>query len=323
MLAVQGGLSSFILPKVHIRKDWRFLLCPVPAPDAALDHYQHSFQPIFTLFQESEALLSHQLSHWAICKGCQIIRLDQDLVPLILSLSIWNQTYLEHRLENTGSFILVHLEVYPLQTAIPLEVEHYRKLSTKLGKFSSLKQLEIKLEQVQPSETPITSEIATERRRTAIAQIFGEQSESWIDTITILGDRSIEEETGKKSHYQAGTDFENVTRRSLEFLGFTIEEAYRGGAGGLDFYCSHPFPLVGECKSGSKIPSDTTEQLIKLGGMKLEPEDFKVAAKLIIGPGKPTPDVIQASEKWKVSIMKPETLQQLAELQAQYPGAID
>jgi hypothetical protein len=79
-----------------------------------------------------------------------------------------------------------------------------------------------------------------------------------------LGDRSIECDQGK-SHYQAGTDFENITKKALEFLGFTIADEHRGGAGGLDLYCSAPYPLVGECKAGKSIPTDTVEQLINLG----------------------------------------------------------
>jgi hypothetical protein len=88
---------------------------------------------------------------------------------------------------------------------------------------------------------------------------------SWIYEITRLADRSIELDTGTKSNYQAGTDFENSVRRSLEFLGFVVDEAHRGGAGGLDLYCSHPFPLVAECKSGKSMPNGSVEQLLKLG----------------------------------------------------------
>ena len=144
----------------------------------------------------------------------------------------------------------------------------------------------------------------------------------WIKTIVSLGERSKELDIGK-SNYQAGTDFENITRQGLEFLGFIIHSQHHGGAGGLDLYCSHPYPLVGECKAGKKIPSDTTEQLIKLGGMHLETDQFLNAAKLIIGPGEPTSDLQKAAQKWKVSIMSPNALQRLVEIQAKYPNSID
>jgi hypothetical protein len=145
---------------------------------------------------------------------------------------------------------------------------------------------------------------------------------TWIKTIIDLGHRSKVLDEGK-SNYQAGTDFENVVQRSLEFLGFTVDKAYRGGAGGLDLFCSSPYPLVGECKAGKKIRSGTTEELIKLGGMRLGTNRFLTSAKLIIGPGNPTLDVLTAAAEWRVSIINPMSLQKLVELKAKYPGSID
>jgi hypothetical protein len=144
----------------------------------------------------------------------------------------------------------------------------------------------------------------------------------WIKTIAALGDRSIELEE-KKSNYQAGTDFENITRQSLEFLGFKIENAYKGGAGGLDLFCSKPYPLVGECKAGKLIPSRTAEELIKLGGMHLSRDKFLESTKLVIGPGNPSVDMLKAAQEWKVSIINAMTLQKLVELKAKYPGAVN
>lgn len=144
----------------------------------------------------------------------------------------------------------------------------------------------------------------------------------WINDITKLGDRSIELEE-KKSNYQAGTDFEIIVRRSLEFLGFKIEEAYKGGAGGLDLFCSQPYPLVCECKAGKLIPSRTVEELIKLGGMHLGKSQLLSSAKLIIGSGKPSSDTLKASKEWEVSIINAMTLQKLVELKAKYPGSVN
>nr|WP_310833607.1 hypothetical protein [Aetokthonos hydrillicola] len=127
----------------------------------------------------------------------------------------------------------------------------------------------------------------------------------------------------KKSTYQAGTDFENITRRSLEFLGFKVDSTHKGGAGGLDLFCSEPYPLVGECKAGKLIPSGTVQELIKLGGMHLGTDQFLNSAKLVIGSGNPSSDMLKAAKEWKVSIIKAMTLQKLVELKAKYPGAIN
>ena len=145
---------------------------------------------------------------------------------------------------------------------------------------------------------------------------------AWIKTIAALGNRSIELEE-KKSNYQAGTDFENVARQSLEFLGFKIENAYKGGAGGLDLFCSKPYPLVCECKAGRLIPSGTAEELIKLGGMHLGADKFLGSTKLVIGPGNPSRDMLKAAKEWKISIINAMTLQKLVELNAKYPGAVN
>jgi len=144
----------------------------------------------------------------------------------------------------------------------------------------------------------------------------------WIKTITLLGERSKEVDEGKNT-YQAGTDFENVIHKSLCFLGFQIDDAHKGGAGGLDLYCSEPFPLVGECKAGKGIPSHTAQELINLGGKHLGGDEFLKATKLVIGPGNPTSHLIQSAMQWKISIIHPMSLQKLVELKAQYPGAID
>jgi hypothetical protein len=146
---------------------------------------------------------------------------------------------------------------------------------------------------------------------------------TWINTITELGNRSKEQDTGK-SNYQAGTDFENVVRDSLEFLGFAIDYSHKGGAGGLDLFCSKPYPLVGECKAGKKIPNDTAVQLLNLGTLRLKNEKLlKQTAKLIIGPGEPTQQLADAAKIHSMSIINPETLEKLVKLQAVYRNSID
>jgi hypothetical protein len=145
---------------------------------------------------------------------------------------------------------------------------------------------------------------------------------AWINSIAKLGNRSIELEE-KKSNYQAGTDFENIARQSLEFLGFKVENAYKGGAGGLDLYCSKPYPIICECKAGKLIPSRTVEELLKLGGMHLGKAQLLTSAKLVIGPGNPSTDTQKAAKEWEVSIINAMTLQKLIEFKAKYPGAIN
>jgi hypothetical protein len=145
----------------------------------------------------------------------------------------------------------------------------------------------------------------------------------WIKTISKLGHGSKEEDTNK-SKYQAGTAFEDIVRQSLEFLGFTIDDKHKGGAGGLDLFCSAPYPLVGECKSGKSIPNNTAVQLLNLATLRLQDSKLRdQAVKLIIGPGKPTKQLLQAAKVHKMSIISPETLEKLVTLESQCPRCID
>jgi hypothetical protein len=149
---------------------------------------------------------------------------------------------------------------------------------------------------------------------------------SWIQKISKYGEISIEEDQGK-SNYQAGTDFENIVKQSLEFLGFTVEEAYKGGAGGLDLFCSKPYPVAGECKAGKSIPDKSTEQLSRIAKRHLK--NHHLAVGLIIGAAEPSKQLKESAIRSrdevgiKINIIKAATLQKLVEFKAKYNGAID
>ena len=291
---------------------------------------------------------------WARCELCQIIN-DTELLAALSSLTIWTKEALQEILKQRQNIFLAYLRIYYLPKAIEIPVK-------KNSQFVALPQpvnvseanpvlsdriFNLRKHQLETRQPPLHSEL--ENLQSAIASLtitnpaakeldrdikvfLGWSSQqliqqpdsklAWIKTITALGDRSIELEE-KKSNYQAGTDFENIARRSLEFLGFKVENAYKGGAGGLDLFCSKPYPLVGECKAGKLIPSGTVEELIKLGGMHLGVGQFLNSAKLVIGPGTPSPDMLKAAKEWKVSIINAMTLQKLIEFKAKYPGAIN
>jgi hypothetical protein len=141
----------------------------------------------------------------------------------------------------------------------------------------------------------------------------------WINEISAKGNRSLQEDDGT-SNYHAGTAFENSVRDSLGFLGFKIDHSHKGGAGGLDLFCSEPYPLVGECKSGKKIPNDTAVQLLNLGTIRLNnKEEFSRSVKLIIGPGEPTEQLKKAAKVHGMAIINPSTLEKLVKLHYRYP----
>ena len=291
---------------------------------------------------------------WARCELCQMVNEPESLEALS-RLTVWKTEALQQILQQRPFIFVAYLRVYLLPQ--PLEIPVHPS-----GNFVSLpKSLNVtdatpvlsdtifakrrqKLEKLEPPEHPELEELQSAlvhlsttnpnaKQLDAEIKMFLGWSENsltskpdpdldWIKTIAALGNRSIELEE-KKSNYQAGTDFENITRQSLEFLGFKIENAYKGGAGGLDLFCSKPYPLVGECKAGRLIPSRTAEELIKLGGMHLSRDKFLESTKLVIGPGNPSVDMLKAAQEWKVSIINAMTLQKLVELKAKYPGAVN
>jgi hypothetical protein len=356
---LQGRLVAAI-PRTFINPGQQFALhpCHISTNLLAIEqYYRSSFLPIAqtTLAQlGSETAL---IKAWARCESCQGVS-DTKALAVLSQLTVWTAEGLQEVLRQQQHIFLAYLHVYQLPQ--PIEVVINPSTKDKIGKFiglpnsliisESLPVLSDRLftqrrHQLERLEPPLHPEL--EELQGAIAQLDNPSAQqladkisqflawtsqmpvqpadlklAWIKDITDLGDRSKELDE-KKSNYQAGTDFENIVRQSLEFLGFTVDEAYKGGAGGLDLFCSKPYPLVGECKSGKGIRSGTTEELIKLGGMHLDEAQFKTAAKLIIGPGQPSKDVLTASQKFRISIINPMTLQKLVELQAKYPGSIN
>jgi hypothetical protein len=146
-------------------------------------------------------------------------------------------------------------------------------------------------------------------------------------------DSSWIQEIAKVGNSSDGHTFEKLVRKSLIELGFTnsnrkpetsLDPNATGGAGGLDFYCEAPYPVVGECKAtkSEKVPDGTPAQLIKLGYKHLQ-EQYDHCIKLIVAAGELTPAAQLTASGNKINIIRPETLQSLVELQAKHKGSID
>jgi hypothetical protein len=82
--------------------------------------------------------------------------------------------------------------------------------------------------------------------------------------------------------------------------------------------------LVCECKAGKKIPNQTAVQLLNLGTLRLKSKElFQQAAKLIIGPGEPTAQLKDAAKVHNMTIINPETIEALVNLQSKYKNSVD
>ena len=351
------GRLIVALPRKFINPGQKFALYPADIWINLLpqeQHYRSSFLPVA---QNALAQLNTEkvlIKAWARCELCQMLN-DPESLEALSQLTVWTTEALQQIILQRRYIFLAHLRVYLLPQPLEMPVHpsgNFVSLPKSLtvtdstpvlseSIFAKRRQKLVnrespehpKLEELQSALVHLFTTNPKAKQLDAAIKIFLGWSENlpaakpdpdldWIKTIAALGNRSIELEE-KKSNYQAGTDFENITRQSLEFLGFKIENAYKGGAGGLDLFCSKPYPLVGECKAGKLIPSRTAEELIKLGGMHLSRDKFLESTKLVIGPGNPSADMLKAAQEWKVSIINAMTLQKLVELKAKYPGAVN
>ncbi|MEH2351455.1 MAG: DUF1802 family protein [Nostoc sp.] len=331
--ALIQGRTIAALPKMFIRPGQRFALYPADS--------------------------SASIKAWAKCELCQILDETKPL-DILSKLTIWTPKLLKEILQKQQYLFLAYLRVYQLPQLQEISVNP--NIQEKLGKFVSLPnsltvsettpvlndrtfaQRKHQLEKLEPPLHPELEELQSAIASLTISQPAAKQLDddikaflgwssdkliikqpdanlAWINDIAKLGDRSIEKDEGK-SNYQAGTDFEIIARRSLDFLGFKVEENYKGGAGGLDLFCSQPYPLVCECKAGKSIPDRAVEELDRIGKRHLK-ENYLQAVRLIIGPGKPTKNLKESAEISKTSIINVMSLQKLVELQVKYPGAIN
>ncbi|MEG5000197.1 DUF1802 family protein [Microcoleus sp. B4-D4] len=356
--ALIEGRVIAAMPRIFIEPGRSFALYPANISINLLPHEQYYRSSFLPIAKNSFSQLSSEkvlIKAWAKCEWCQILN-DPESLEAVSQLTVWTTEALQQTILQRRYIFLAHLRVYLLPQ--PLEMPVHPS-----GNFVSLpKSLNLtdstpvvsdtifakrrqKLEKLEPPEHPELEELqsalvhlsaANPKAKQLDAEIkifLGWSSDkpvkpikrdlAWINTIAALGNRTKELDTNK-SNYQAGTDFEIVVRDSLEFLGFTIDYAHKGGAGGLDLLCSKPYPLVGECKAGKKIPNDTAVQLLNLGTLRLEDkETLAKATKLIIGPGVPTTQLMDAAKKHGMAIMNPETLEKLVKLQSNYPNSVD
>lgn len=355
ILALSQGRMSVIITHIDMYSGRAFALYPVNsllAPLSPENYYKSSFlskaQPVFS--EKNPDLV--EVKFWGKCQHCFQLTHPEDLTKLS-KLTIWVEDTLKTILQQKQCIFLTALRVYrfhqpiimssitdarfiPLPQSITvtetypiLDEENFHRQYAKIKNLEppnhpELEALDDKISQLMLPESQFLQdhiEIFLGWKSPQLPEISPELN--WINDINKLGNRSQEEDTGK-SNYQAGTDFENIVKKSLEFLGFTIDYAHKGGAGGLDLFCSQPYPLVGECKAGKKIPNNTAVQLLNLGTLRLKDENLlKQVTKLIIGPGDPTQQLIDAAKVHHIAIINPMTLEKLVKLQTKYPGSVD
>jgi hypothetical protein len=360
--ALIQGQTIAGMPKMFIRPGQRFSLYPAEYSNNILSIGQYYHANLLSNTQKNIKLNSSQtvsIKAWAKCELCQIIDKTKPL-KVLSELTIWTPEAFEKIIEQQENIFLAYLRVYHLLPVFEVPVNP--NIQDKLGRFVSLPNLKgsedkpvlsdrtfaqrrQQLEKLEPPKHPELEELQSILAPLAITNLAAKELNDdvqiflgwrntkptqpkntdldWINEIVSLGNRSKEEDVGK-NNYQAGTDFEIIVRRSLEFLGFTVDYFHKGGAGGVDVFCSQPYPLVAECKAGKKIPNDTAVQLLNLGTLRLKSQElFKQATKLIIGPGEATIQLNEAAKVQDMAIINPETLEKLVKLQSNHRNSVD
>ncbi|EAW34101.1 DUF1802 family protein [Lyngbya sp. PCC 8106] len=308
-----------------------------PPPE---QYYRSSFLPI------AKTAKTGIIQAWAKCKSCHMID-DTEQLEILSQLTVWRSEALRQILSQQEYIFLAYLRVYLLPESI--EVSQYCEdqfiplfPALTVGEDHPILSNEVfdqRYRQILNRQPPLHPEL--EELQTAISQLAITDSKAkrldeqiqqflgwkmpkttkplpdWISTINQKGTA----ETGGK--YEKGTAFENIVRQSLVFLGFEVDTDAKGGAGGMDLYCTKPYPMVGECKAGKGLGNMAVKELVELGGTHLGQETFMKSVKLVIGPGNPSRNLLKAAQEWKVSIINPMSLQKLVELEAKYPGSVN
>ncbi len=353
--ALIEGRSIAIIPRIFVNPGRQFALYPSDTSTNALPIEQYYRSNFIPTAQKSLAELGSEtviIKAWAKCERCQVLD-DSESLDFLSQLTVWTKAGLEETRVKRGHIFLAYLRVYRLPQPIEIPVHPSPRFiplpqpltvtqDTPVLSQTCFEQRCRQMEKRQPPQHPeleeLQSAIASLSNNTLAAkeldqdikQFLGWSSQSigifdsdfiWIKTIADVGNSSD------------GHQFEKLVRKSLLKLGFTnsrndprasLNPEATGGAGGIDFYADAPYPIVGECKAtkSEKVPSRTPGQLIQLGKNHLQ-QDYDPCLKLIVAAGELTPDALRTTLNNQISVIRPETLQHLVELQAQYKGAID
>ena len=351
---IQGRIIA-AMPKMFIRPRQKFALYPsnlLSDPIAIDKYYCSNF-----LYVDQNVDTSSKIKAYAQCELSQIIDDNQSLEKLS-QLTIWTQDALDKILYQQQHIFLSYLRVYKLSQPyeISLEIE-----SNKLGKFIGLpKPLTIsntnpvltdkifatrkrQLEKLEPPPHPELEKLLDVLSPLAINNPAAKQLQENIHLFLGWNDRKQKKyfdsdlvwinkiaEVGNSSD---GNEFEKLTRKSFIKLGFScsntnssanLDPEKLGGAGGLDFYCEYPYPVVGECKATKteRVPDGVAAQLIKLGYKHLQ-KHFDSCVKIILAAGELTKHAILTAQNNHMNVITPETLEKLVELQSNYQGCVN
>ncbi|OCQ92115.1 DUF1802 domain-containing protein [Oscillatoriales cyanobacterium USR001] len=353
---IQGRMIAAI-PRVFIEYGWSYALYPTDISIKLLPHEQHYRSSFLPTAKTSLAQLNSGtvlIKAWARCEICQILN-DPESLKALSQLTIWTTELLEATLVQRPYIFLAYFRVYLLPQPLEMPVHlsgNFIPLPNSLSVTESLPVLSDrifakrrqKLEKLEPPEHPELEELQSAIALLSTTNPKAKQLDTelkiflgWLEkSPTTQPDQDLDwikkiADTGNSSD---GNGFEKLCRKSLIKLGFknsntniraSLDPEATGGAGGLDLYCETPYPVVGECKASKyeNVPNSVTAQLIHLSLTHLGKAQFDRSIKIILAAGNLTNPANQAAIGSNMNVIRPETLQKLVELKANYPGSIN
>ena len=298
---------------------------------------------------------------WAKFDVCRIYTESHDLETLS-QLTIWTKEYLQELIDIQHKIFLMTLQVYRFERPVPMMMERpnadragcYSRLPyapthhsgepiISADTFERRKQQLFHLTPPTHPELEALQAELVQLRESGLGAMSLDRDLRYLlgwsrtdQTLLYDSDLAWIKQLTKSGQATDSHGFNLLVRQSLSKLGFqqanelgqqhpAIASALTNTTDGLGIYCDSPYPLIGHCQASSTvcISHQLTQQLLTLGERSLQPADFTQAIKIIFTSAPLTDQTQQAAIDHHINVMRPETLQRLAELQAQHPGCID
>jgi hypothetical protein len=349
--ALIKGLMIAAMSRIFVNPGRQFALYPSDTSSNVLpneQYYRSSFLPTAQKTLSQLGSKTVVIKAWARCELCQVLD-EAESFDVLSQLTVWTEEALHKTLSQRGHIFLTYLRVYrlpqpfemplnPSPRFIPLPEPLTVSEATPVLSDRLFAQRRRQLEKLEPPLHPELEELesaiaalsasnpAAKELDQDIKVFLGWGSNqpakrldpdlTWIETIAEVGNSSD------------GQRFEKLVRRGLFKLGFRgsgLAPDSTGGAGGMDFYCETPYPMVGECKATKteKVTDGTPAQLLKIGMNHLGKAQYDRSIKLIVAAGELNSFALRTATENQMNVIRPETLQRLVELKANYEGAID
>jgi len=282
--ALIKGLMITAMSRIFVNPGRQFALYPSDTSSNVLSTEQHYRSNFLPTAQKSLAELGSEtvsIKAWARCELCEVLD-ESEPLDFLPHLTIWTKEALQQTLSKRGNIFLAYLRVYRLPQPLEIPVNpnpRFVPLPQPLTVTQATPVLnntffEQRCRQMQERQPPLHPELEELESEIALLSATNPAAEELDQSIRIFlgwssnqtakrinSDLAWIQKIAEVGNSSEGQEFEKLVRRSLIKLGFTnsnsnpkasLDPQATGGAGGIDFYCEKPYPVVGECKASKK-----------------------------------------------------------------------